>query len=120
MNSVAVSAPASWPDVWRTARQWRPRVTVEVLAMLASLYFALTANVPFWHATIAHGWVQWRLAVALFVLMFGLHGLLLGLLLARRWARSGLAVLLVVTACATYYMQAYGVYLDADMVRNVF
>ncbi len=119
MNSVAISAPASWPDVWRNARQWRPRVTVEVLAMLASLYFAVTANVPFWHAAIAHGWVQWRLAVALFVLMFGLHGLLLGMLLARRWARSGLAVLLVVTACATYYMQSYGVYLDADMLRNV-
>ena len=28
-------------------------------------------------------------------------------------------VLLVATACATYYMQAYGVYVDTDMLRNV-
>jgi Predicted membrane-associated, metal-dependent hydrolase len=66
-----------------------------------------------------NGAQQWRLAISLFLLLFGLHGLLLGLLLGRAWARPMLAVLLAVTAGASYYMQSYGVYLDADMLRNV-
>ena len=48
-----------------------------------------------------------------------MHGLLLGLLLARPSAKAVLMALLLVTACATYYMQSYGVYLDDDMLRNV-
>jgi lipid A ethanolaminephosphotransferase len=119
MSGVATLHPAWWQDAWRAALHWRPRITVEALAMLASLYFALTANAAFWHAAITHGWQQWRLAGALLVLLFGLHGLLLGLLLVRGWARPLLAALLVVTAFASYHMQAYGMYLDPDMLRNV-
>lgn len=119
MNAAELAVPASGHNALRIVWQWRPRVTVEVLVMLASLYFALAANVPFWNAAVARGWEQWRLALALFALLLGLHGLLLGLLLARPWAKPGLSVLLVATACATYYMQSYGVYLDPDMLRNV-
>src|SRR5690606_30873099 len=93
MSGVATLHPAWWQDAWRAALHWRPRSTVEALAMLASLYFALTANAAFWHAAITHGWQQWRLAGALLVLLFGLHGLLLGLLLVRGWARPLLAAL---------------------------
>lgn len=119
MSSVALPAAVSLPRVSSTARQWRPQVTVEALAMLASGYFALACNLPFWHAALTRGWEQWRLALALFALMFGLHGLLLGMVLARPWAKAVLMALLVITGCATYYMQSYGVYLDADMLRNV-
>ncbi|MGY0619936.1 phosphoethanolamine transferase [Lysobacter sp. A378] len=119
MSSVALPASVSLPRVPGALRHWRPQVTVEVLAMLASGYFALACNLPFWHAALTHGWEQWRLALALFVLLFGLHGLLLGVMLARPWAKAMLMVLFVVTACATYYMQSYGVYVDADMLRNV-
>lgn len=119
MSSVVLPASVSLPRVPSAVRHWRPQVTVEVLAMLASGYFALACNLPFWHAVLTHGWEQWRLALALFVLLFGLHGLLLGVMLARPWAKAMLMVLLVVTACATFYMQSYGVYVDADMLRNV-
>ena len=117
MNSVSlpVSLPTECLGVWH----WRPSVSTEVLAMLASGFFALACNVPFWDAALARGWSQWRLAIALSALLFGLHGLLLGMLLARSWAKPALMVLLVATACATYYMQAYGVYVDPDMLRNV-
>src|SRR5690606_23784843 len=119
MSSIPWPVATSWDDAWRAARRWRPGITVEALAMLASLYFALTANLAFWHAAIDQGWQQWRLAAALLVMLVGLHGLLLGLLLVRAWARPVLAGLLVITAFATYYMQSYGVYLDPDMLRNV-
>ena len=119
MNSVSLPAPVSLPTECLGAWHWRPSVSTEVLAMLASGFFALACNVPFWDAALAHGWSQWRLAIALSALLFGLHGLLLGMLLARSWAKPALMVLLVATACATYYMQAYGVYVDTDMLRNV-
>ena len=119
MSSVAPFAPFSLSGASSRARQWRPTVTVEVLVMLASGYFALACNLPFWGAALEHGWEQWRLALALFALVFGVHSVLLGVVLARPWAKAGLTALLIVTACATYYMQSYGVYLDADMLRNV-
>src|SRR3546814_14059481 len=103
---------SSVPDIRSMADRWRPRVSVEMLALFASGFFALACNLPFWHAALAHGWEQWRLALALFALLLGLHGLLLGLVLARPWAKPALMALFVVTACATSYMQSYGVYLD--------
>lgn len=119
MSSIPLARPSLWAEAWHAVARWRPRSTVEALVTLASGYFALTANGPFWQAALGHDWAQWRLAVALFVLLFGLHGLLLGLLLARPWAKPALSLLLVVTAGATFHMQSYGVYLDADMLRNV-
>src|SRR5690606_11747659 len=119
MSSVAWPAPACPPRQEGRVRRWRPTVTVEALAMLASGYFALACNLSFWQAALPHGWQQWRLALALSVLLVCSHGLLLGLMLARPWARAMLMALLLVTGLATHYMQSYGVYLDPDMLRNV-
>ena len=116
----ATSLPAIVrPRIRAAARNWRPELSVETLALLGSVYFAATANGRFWAAAWAAGDHAAYLMVALFVLLVGLHGLLLGLLLARRWARALLGVLFLGTALATYYMGAYGVYLDGDMLRNV-
>lgn len=103
----------------RAARRWRPTVTVETLVLLASAYFVLTANARLWQVAIPEGWAQWRLATALVVLVFASSGLLLGILLVGRWAKPGLALLLIATALASHYMQSYGVYLDEEMLRNV-
>ena len=118
MSSVAFPVQVFLPGMASKVGQWRPQVTVEILVMLASAYFALACNLPFWHAALGRGWEQWRLALALFALMFGLHSVLLGMMLARPWGKTVLMALLVVTACATYYMQSYGVYLDADKVKE--
>lgn len=103
-------------DAWFA---WRPRLGVESLALLASLFFALACNVPFWQAMAAHAPGQWRLWAAMFLLLVALHGLLLGLVLNRWTAKPLLALLFVVTAFAAYYMTTYRVYMDPDMVRNV-
>ncbi len=47
------------------------------------------------------------------------HTLLLCLVLVRPIARPLLALLIVATAFATYYMQRFGIYLDPTMLRNV-
>lgn len=99
--------------------QRRPRLTSEALVLLAGLYFALFSNLRFWSAAITAPTHQWPMAVALFVLLVSLHVLLLGLLVNRWTAKPLLSVIILVTAMASHFMVAFGLYLDADMVRNV-
>lgn len=96
-----------------------PRLSSEMLVLLASLYFAVFSNVRFWSAAITAPAQQWPMAISLLVLLVGLHALLLGLLVNRWTAKPLLSVIVLVTAAASHFMQAFGLYLDADMVRNV-
>lgn len=102
--------------------QWwrlRPELGAESLILFASLYFTLFSNVAFWSAAISAPIQQWRLVISLFLVITGLHALLLGLVVGRWTAKPLLTVLLLATALASHYMSAYGVYFDADMIRNV-
>ncbi len=119
MNSVVSRLPLSLRGTWEALRNWRPAFTIEALALCTSVFFALCCNLKFWHVVLPHGFAQWRLAISLFLLLVGAQGFLLGLVLGRRWAKPLLSVLFVATACAVHYMDAYGVYLDPDMLRNV-
>ena len=97
----------------------RPVIASETLLLAVSLYFSMFSNGEFWRNVIVAPAVQWKLAAALFVIITAVHALLLGMLIHRRYARPVLAVLILVTAVATYYMGSYGVYLDSDMLRNI-
>ena len=97
--------------------------TVEQLVLVASLFWALSANRSFLAAALqGRNWSDasaWGFGAAMFVLAVALHGLLL-LLVANRWTVKPLLVALtLVTASAGHYMTAYGVYLDPSMLRNV-
>ena len=110
-EAIAVAAAARW--------RIRPEISGEGLVLLSALYFSLFSNGAFWHTAIAHPLPQWRFVLSLFLVVTALHALLLGLV-ANRWIiKPLLTVLLLVTAVASHYMTAYGVYLDADMLRNV-
>lgn len=97
----------------------RPLLSVEALVLLVSLGFSLLCNVPFWRAAVPAPLAQPRFALSLLLVVTGLHALLLGLVATRWTLKPLLALLLPVTALAAYFMHAYGVYLDADMLRNV-
>ncbi len=99
--------------------QRRPSVGIESLLVAVSLYFSVFSNGAFWRNVIVAPTVQWRFAIGLFVIITAVHALLLGLLVYRRHARPILAVLILLTALVTHYMNSYGVYVDADMLRNV-
>lgn len=91
--------------------------------VLAALFWTLSANRLFLGAALqgrsAAEPASWGFALGLLLLVFSLHLLLLGLL-ATRWTLKPLLVLLTVgTAFASYFMQAYGVFLDPSMLRNV-
>lgn len=115
-----LSPRSTWPSVWKRLQ------TAPALWLLLSLYWAGTANRPLFVAAMVDrplaqpaSWVFLAaLATALIALHFGLLGVL-GLLTGRRAQKPLLVGLLVCTALAAHYMQQFGVYLDASMLRNV-
>lgn len=113
---VSTSVPRTSTVPWV---QYRPAMTLETLILCCSVLLTLAYNLSFWRAALVQPLTQWRLAMSLFVLVTALHSLLMGLVLTRWNAKPVLTLLLLVTAMASHYMNVYGVYLDADMVRNV-
>lgn len=100
-------------------RAFRPEISIEALVLATSLFFALACNRMFWRSALASNPGSIGFALSLLVLLVAVHALLLGVLLWRWNAKAVLTILLATTALATHYMNSYGVYLDADMVRNV-
>jgi lipid A ethanolaminephosphotransferase len=106
-------------------RPWRPRPALhtETLVLLCAAFLLLAGNGPFWHAALAgRAWDQpgtWGFAAALFTALAAFYFAFIGLLAGRRTVRPLLAVLLLVTAGASYYMDRYAIYLDRAMLRNV-
>ena len=98
-------------------------LTVEQLLALASLFWALSANRLFLQAAlkdrVASEPATWGFAVALLVMLGALHFLLMALVSNRWTVKPILAVLIVGTAFASYFMQSFSVYLDPTMMRNV-
>jgi lipid A ethanolaminephosphotransferase len=116
------SAPAPDPDSTPAWRLTLP-ATVDQLVVVASLFWALTVNRRFLAEALQGrayaAWDTWGFAIALMVILVAVHVLLLAPV-ANRWTvKPLLAVLTVAAALASHYMQAFGVYLDPGMVRNV-
>ncbi|HEX2604382.1 MAG TPA: phosphoethanolamine transferase domain-containing protein, partial [Oxalicibacterium sp.] len=98
-------------------------MSIEQLAILASLFFSLSANTLFFSSALAgrppgspHTWL---FAISIFVAITALHAAGLFVVLNRWTAKPLLAILLVVTALAAYYMSKYTVFFNTEMVRNV-
>jgi lipid A ethanolaminephosphotransferase len=98
-------------------------VSVEALMAIASVFWALLANRPFFDAALSDRLLaepgSWGFALALLLMLVAVNYLLLALVCTRHTVKPVLAVLVVVTAFATYFMQTYGTYLDPSMMRSV-
>ena len=113
-------------DHKRPAAAWTFSVSAETLLLLCSLFWALACNRPFINAVL-HGAAPgsasaWAQGAALVGMLTGAHLTLLVLLAVLTPGRSVkwlLAVLTLVTAAASFYIQAFGVVLDPTMMRNV-
>lgn len=110
--------PASAWLALRSLAARRPVVQVEWLAAAAAVYFTVFANGVFWRAAVTDA-THWRWALSLALIVVSIHGLWLSALLWGPAARIVLSALILVSALAGHYMAAYGIYIDADMVRNV-
>ena len=104
-------------------RGFEIRATVEQLALAASLYWLLLCNRPLFVAVFAGRDLgaasSWLLGTSVAVLLLALHGLILLLVLNRWTARPLLALLFVITAFATFYIERFNIVLDSAMLRNV-
>jgi lipid A ethanolaminephosphotransferase len=97
--------------------------SVEQVVAVASLFWVLSANTLFFDAALKGQSLAapatWGFAAGLALLLFGVHALLLSLV-ANRWTvKPVLTVLVIAAAAGSWFMQAYGVYLDPSMLRNV-
>ncbi len=119
---AAAHAPP-WHAALRQRLARRPAVPVEVLVLLASAGWAFSANLPFLRAALqgrdAGDAAAWGFGAALVVMLLALHTLLLALLCNRWTVKPVLALLTVAAAAALFYMQAFGIYLDPTMLRNL-
>ncbi|MEK9952900.1 MAG: phosphoethanolamine--lipid A transferase [Curvibacter sp.] len=110
------------PSPLPSAPRLRP-VAIESLIVLASLYWVLSANRLFFGAALqGRSWSEgatWGFVAALALGLFGLHVLLLSLVAHRRTIKPVLSLLIIAAAAGSWFMQAYGIYLDPGMVRNV-
>jgi lipid A ethanolaminephosphotransferase len=116
-HSIVDRGP-SWRSLLAPIAAWRPLLDPEQLILGSALYFVLFGNAVFWKAAVpARADATWVLS--LFLLTTAVHGIWLSALVWRRTARAVLTALLLATALAGHYMAAYGIYIDADMMRNV-
>ena len=105
----------------------RPRLAwvtrAEPLLLAVCLFWALLANRPFVLAALqgrdALAPQTWLFGAALLVMLVCLHYLIVAPFAWGHLTKPLLAILLVVVASATHFMQAFGVVLDPSMIRNV-
>ena len=124
---VLLSAEDRLRGLWRVAGRLRlggrPTLSVEACVLLACVLFASAYNMPFWRALLRHREPldpsTWLLTVCVFAAMALLHFGILSMFCIRWTVKPVLAVLIVVSSVAVPFMQNYGVYLDASMVRNI-
>jgi lipid A ethanolaminephosphotransferase len=97
--------------------------SVNQVLLVASVLWTLAANTSFFSAALKDRFLvdlsTWGWLLGLSTLLAAGHFLILSILVNRWSVKPVLAVLVVATAMATYYMQRFGVYLDPSMLRNV-
>jgi lipid A ethanolaminephosphotransferase len=97
---------------------WHPLALLAVLA----LWLATLGNLPLWGAVWrlpeTHGWHALATTVNLGLLLFALTLALLSVTVWPRWRKPAGLLLLLMAASASYFMQAYGVVIDASMLAN--
>lgn len=115
--------PLSWRQRLIGLLSARPRVSVELIAFLASLFFAIVSNRALWHATRDTGAFEGvngsGFAVAVFILLVCVHTAMLYVLLLRATTKVVLTLLLVAAAVITHASTANGTYLEPEGMRRV-
>ncbi|MFL6694159.1 MAG: phosphoethanolamine transferase [Ramlibacter sp.] len=101
----------------------RPTLHTETLVLASAVYLLAACNLPFWRSALgARDWAApgtW----AFFLAMFGAFTaayVAFTLPFATRWTvRPLLAVLVLLAAALSWYMDRYSIYFDRSMLRNV-
>jgi lipid A ethanolaminephosphotransferase len=101
----------------------RPTLRSEFLVLIVSAWMVATANGAWWRAVGAgRSWLDpssWLFAACCFVALVALHFALLAPLSHRGIVKPLLALLVLVSAGAAYYMRNFAVLIDPTMVQNI-
>lgn len=103
--------------------RWTFTVSRNTLTMLVAVWLLLTMNATFWSTVWqgVGGWSNentWFLISLPLVVFFWLFGLL-SLLSWGRATKAILAVLLLISAAASYFMTSFGIVIDYTMLTNL-
>ena len=102
---------------------FRPSIRSQWLLALASIYFTTVLNTSLWRYFIAHieitGIHSLLFVLSMPVFIFAAIFLFFNLLAAYT-IKPVLIVLLLISGTASYFMSELGIFIDADMIRNVF
>ena len=100
------------------------RYSPETVTVALAAFTAVVLNYPFWRkffSTVApQGAFEWLFAAATLIVLFLAVHLALTLIAFRPTFRVVNALLLPVSAAASFFMLEYGVIIDANMVQNIF
>ncbi|WP_336365508.1 phosphoethanolamine transferase [Marinobacter sp. C2H3] len=89
------------------------------LVLMAALMFTAFYNAPFYHAIQDYiGFDQPLLMIKLVVLLLLVNHFIIGLFSVRFALKPVLVFLFLAGAASTYFMNAYGVLIDRDMLQN--
>ena len=95
----------------------------EIAVACVAAFFVAALNVAFWRQLIAAlaplDAVESLFVVAIAATFFALLGLFLSLFAIPYVFKPVIAVLLLVTSAAAYFINEYGIVIDAEMIRNI-
>jgi len=98
-------------------------VTIEMMAAIASVYFAAVCNNAFWAAAQAAGGFSgpngWVVAACLFLALSALQFVLLCILLNRWTAKILLTLLLLISPVANGLLGSSGGYIDSEVLSTL-
>ena len=102
---------------------FRPSIRSQWLLALAALYFTTVLNPALWRYFVMHmetnGLHSLLFAISMPVFIFTAIFLFFNLLLGAYLIKPVLITLLLISSAASYSMFELGVFIDADMIRNV-
>lgn len=94
------------------------KVSASLLILLYALYSVTVLNFGLWKYVFGHA--SAGVMLVLFVLLFVLMYTALNLLVWKRIDKPLMIFFLFASAAATYFMATFGIFMDLDMVRNIF
>lgn len=102
----------------------RPEVPATRLVAILSAYFLVLMNISFWRFVFTHisisGFTDGVFLLSLPVLVFTIIYAAFCILLLPYVGKPLMVLLLVVSAAVNYLTYQFGVFIDADMIRNTF
>ena len=108
----------------QTKKIFKPTISSTALAALCSLYFGSVLNLSLWHYIYLHLEISnvsiFLFALSVPVFLFIVHYLIFTIVLWPYIFKPIVVLLLIVSSAANYLMFKFGIFIDADMMRNVF